>query len=102
MLIESDPGRRQCLGDALRAAGSEVTAVASTIDIRLWPIGQAVVVESSSFSPWWKHVGATQVVVLADTSAAGIDACGLGATAWVPRRCTPESLLAALTPDRGP
>jgi hypothetical protein len=96
MLIESDTDRRQILGAALRAAGNDVTAVASTVDISLWPVGEPVVVESFSFSPWWKHVGATQVVVLADTRAEGIDACARGATAWVPRGCAPGVLLAAL------
>jgi hypothetical protein len=96
MLIESDPERRLLLGEALRAAGNHVTAVASTREIRLWPVGEAVVVESLSYTPWWKHVGATQVVVLAETPADGIDACARGATAWVPRRCPPEMVLAAL------
>jgi hypothetical protein len=96
MLIESDTDRRQILGAALRASGNDVTAVAWTGEIIAWPTGEAVVVESSSFSPWWKHVGATQVVVLADTRAEGMDACARGATAWVPRECAPGVLIAAL------
>jgi hypothetical protein len=98
LLIESNDERRQLLLAALRAGGNDVTAVASMADFAQWPSGQVVVVESAAFTPWWKHVGATRVVVLADSSAEGVAACARGAAAWVPRDCAPETLLAALRP----
>jgi hypothetical protein len=101
MLIESNPNRRKYLADALRIGGHHVTAVSSAIGFERWPTGHAVIVEFSSFSAWWDHVGAAQVVVLADTSADGVKACVRGATAWVPRDCGPETLLAALEGGAG-
>jgi hypothetical protein len=101
LLIESNEERRNALVAALRAAGNDVTAVASMTDCGQWPSGQVVIVESAAFTPWWKHVGATTVLVLADTSDEGIAACARGATAWVPRHSPPEAVLAALRSTEG-
>jgi hypothetical protein len=96
LLIESNPVQRQLLAETLRSAGLNVVAVGGLCEIERWPTGAMVVTESSRFSPWWKHVGASVVVVLADTPGVGIDACRRGATAWVPRTPRPAALLAAL------
>jgi hypothetical protein len=94
LLIESDPERRRLLSDALKAFGVAVTAVGCIAEIERWPTGQVVVIEASFFSPWWNHVGATHVIVLADSDAIGRMACDEGATAWMPRPCTASELLA--------
>jgi hypothetical protein len=96
LLIESDTERRAELSMALQASGIAVVAVGCVADIERWPAGDVVVTESDRFTPWWTHVGATYVIVLADTAEQGADACERGATAWIPRRCTPDTLVGAL------
>jgi hypothetical protein len=96
VLIESNGRRRKHLATALRSAGMTVVAVGCIGELERWPAGDVVVTESAFFTPWWKHVGATHVVVLADSPTLGMAACGLGATAWISRSCAPHILLAAL------
>jgi hypothetical protein len=107
LLIESNATRREQLKVALRTGGCAVFAVARIADVVRWPVGDAVVTDVASFTPLWKEVGATHVIVLADSPAVGLNACANGASAWVPRLCTPHVLLSALRtlgvcpPDRG-
>ena len=96
LLIEPDPDRRERLAAALRAAGFPVVAVGNLLEIAHWPADQAVVTVSPYFTPWWRFVGASQVVVLADNAKAGIDACDRGATAWTARDAHPDVLLSLL------
>ncbi len=96
LLVESDPTRQRRLAEGLRAGGFAVVAVANLTEIERWPSGEVVVTEWSRFSPWWDHVGASVVVVLADTLADGQDACRRGATAWVLRAAPPARLLMVL------
>jgi len=93
LLIESDAERRLQLRSALQASGIAVEAVACISDIERWPAGKVVVTDGERFTPWWTQVGATHVIVLADTAEQGIDACLRGATAWVPRGCAPAALV---------
>ena len=97
LLIEPSPARRHRLAAALRDAGHTVVAVGNLAEIERWPSGEIVVTEGSRFTPWWKHVGASHVIVLASTPAEGQDACRRGASAWVPRTVGPAGLLAMLT-----
>jgi len=96
VLIESNDRRRKHLATALRSAGMTVMAVGCVGELERWPAGDIVVTESAFFTPWWKHVGATHVVVLADSPTLGMAACALGATAWIPRTCASHALLAVL------
>src|SRR5688500_16472734 len=96
VLVESNDERRHEITTALRAGGVWVLAVGRMAELEQWPDGEVVVTESSSFTPWWKHVGASHVVVLADTAALGMEACQLGASMWVGRLCAPRVLLAML------
>ena len=96
LLIESDPDRRSRLAAALRSTGMPVIDVAHLAEVERWPSGDVVVTQAQSFTPLWKHVGASHVVVLADTPAEGIEACDAGATTWMPRTCEPTTLLMAI------
>lgn len=96
LLIEADSGRRAQLATALAASGMTVVAVSSIAEIERWPAGDVVVTDSERFTPWWMQVGATHVVVLADTAEEGVDACERGASAWVPRSCSPDLLIGTL------
>lgn len=96
LLLESDPIRRAALKAALARAGFPVVAVDSIGAVEHWPDGEIVVTESSRFTPWWQQVGATHVIVLADTPEDGERARAGGATHWVQRTCTPARLVAVV------
>jgi hypothetical protein len=96
LLIEADPERRAQLSTALAASGMTVIAVSCIAEIERWPTGDLVVTDCERFTPWWTRVGAAHVVVLADSEEAGEDACHRGASAWVPRTCSPDALLGAI------
>jgi hypothetical protein len=96
VLIESNTKRRKAIATALRSAGIAVTAVGRIAELERWPAGNVVVTETAFFTPWWKHVGATHVVVLADSPTLGAEACRNGASAWIPRMCAPAVVLKML------
>jgi hypothetical protein len=96
LLIESDPQRRTQLSAVLRSTGFSVVAVDRIADIELWPAGRIVITDAAHFTPWWTHVGAAHVIVLADSAKQGAEACAQGATGWVDRGCDPEALLDVL------
>ena len=96
VLVESNARRRNQVASALRSAGITVVAVERIGELERWPVGDVVVTESAFGTPWWKLVGATHVVVLANSAHLGRKACSEGASAWVPRMCAPEVLLAVL------
>ena len=84
LLVESDPEFRVVVGRALRSAGFAVTEVSRIAEIVRWPSGQIVMTDRAHFSPWWKHIGATHVVVFVDTEADGLEIAASGAI-WVLR-----------------
>jgi hypothetical protein len=94
LLVESDAVARRELTQALRRAGVPVRDVSSIAEIERWPAGDIVVTEAQRYTPWWKTVGATHVVVIADTPEEGLSACARGATAWIERQAHPEYLVA--------
>lgn len=96
LLIEGDSERRAELATALAASGMTVVAVASIAEVERWPEGDVVVTDSERFTPWWVQVGASHVIVLADSAEEGAHACEHGASAWVPRTCSPEALIETL------
>jgi DNA-binding NtrC family response regulator len=96
LLIEADTERRARLATALAASGLTVIAVASIAEIERWPEGEVVVTDGERFTPWWMQVGARHVVVLADTAQQGVDACRRGASAWLPRSCSPDLLIGTI------
>jgi DNA-binding response OmpR family regulator len=93
LLLESEPGLRAQLSEALRNAGMAVTEAARVGDVERWPSGQTVVTDAERYTGWWKQVGAEHVIVLADTEREGVRACSSGASAWLPRSCEPEKLV---------
>ena len=94
LLIDSNPHRRARMAEALRSAGRSVVAVGCLAEIEQWPTGDVVVTEPVYCSPWWQHIGASAVVVLADTPGDGVEASG--STAWIPRDGPVVALLALL------
>jgi DNA-binding NarL/FixJ family response regulator len=96
LLIEADSERRARLATALAASGITVIAVASIAEIERWPDGDVVVTDGERFTPWWMQVGARHVIVLADSAQQGVEACQRGASAWLPRSCSPDVLIGTL------
>jgi hypothetical protein len=94
LLIESDRGRLRSLSSAAREAGLSVIAVDSIAKVKRWPTGDMVVTDHDHFTPLWTQVGAAAVLVLVDTPAQGAESCRRGATAWLPRTCSPDTLVA--------
>jgi hypothetical protein len=84
------------LARALRGAGLRVVAAPSIAHVQRWPAGDIVVTEAERFTPMWKTLGATHVVVLADTEEDGLECCASGATLWLPRGCQPHLLVDAV------
>ena len=96
ILLESDPVRLARLHGGLRDAGIDVVAVTRIADIEQWPSDTFMITDIDHFTPWWREVGATSVIVLANTRAQGIAACQSGATKWLRHNCTVRQLLAAI------
>jgi DNA-binding response OmpR family regulator len=84
------------LHGGLRDAGIDVVAVTRIADIEHWPSDTFMITDIDHFTPWWREVGATSVIVLANTREQGIAACQSGATKWLRHNCTVRQLLAAI------
>jgi len=96
LLLESDPVRLARLHRGLRDAGIDVVAVSRIADVEQWPSDTFVITDIDHFTPWWQEVGATSVIVLANTREQGIAACQRGAAKWLRHDCTVRQLLAAI------
>jgi hypothetical protein len=97
LLVESNDRRRAELSRVLQAAGFTVVAVGRVAEVERWPADEIVITEAERFTPWWSHVGASHVIVLANDAAQGEEACSRGAAAWLDRECEPQRLMEALT-----
>jgi DNA-binding response OmpR family regulator len=96
LLLESDTHERRRLTEALQEAGLPVLGVSSIADVERWPSGEVVITAADRFTMWWKEMGATHVLVLANTPEEGAAACARGATMWVLKPCHPQQLVAAV------
>jgi DNA-binding response OmpR family regulator len=96
LLLESDSEERLRLTEALEEAGLPVRGVSSIAEVERWPSGDVVITAADRFTMWWKEMGATHVLVLANTPEEGAAACARGATMWVLRPCSPQQLIAAV------
>ena len=96
LLVETDTHQRLLMTEALEEAGLEVLGVGSIAEVERWPTGDVVITEADRFTMWWKEMGATHVLVLANTPEEGAAACARGATMWVLRPCNPQQLIAAV------
>jgi hypothetical protein len=96
LLVQSDSSERRELTRALRRAGVPVRDVSSIAEIERWPTGDIVVTEAQRFTPWWKTVGATHIVVIVNTPEEGASVWERGATAWIDRHADPDSLVAMI------
>jgi DNA-binding response OmpR family regulator len=96
LLLESDAHERIRLTEALEEAGLPVLGVSSIAEVEKWPSGDVVITAAERFTVWWKEMGATHVLVLANTPEEGAAACERGATMWVLKPCNTQQLVAAV------
>jgi DNA-binding response OmpR family regulator len=109
LVIETNATHRAMLKEACQAAGLSVVAVSSVAEVERWPDGQIVITNAAHLTPWWRLVGAVEVIVLVQDAAAGIAALENGATRWLqppPAAEVVAALVLALTrrgssPDGG-
>ena len=83
LIIDADALRRVAVQWAFWAAGFSVSAVGSIAEVEQWPEGQLVITDLTHLSPWWRQVGAVEVVALAANAGEGRTALSNGATQWL-------------------
>jgi DNA-binding NtrC family response regulator len=83
LVIDSDSTYRKALEQACRAAGLPVLAVSCIAEVERWPAGQIVVTDAAHLTPWWRLVGATEVIVLVRNADEAVAAFDNGATRWL-------------------
>jgi DNA-binding response OmpR family regulator len=96
LLLESDTRERHRMMAALENAGLPVFGVGSIAEVERWPAGDVVITSAERYTTWWREMGATHVLVLANTAEEGALACARGATMWVLKPCAPDRLVAAV------
>jgi hypothetical protein len=85
VLIESDPVLLCRLVGDFKTAGVQAVAVASIAELERWPAGQIIITDLAHLTPWWRSIGAAQVIVLVDRPQDGIEAMARGASGWLVR-----------------
>jgi hypothetical protein len=83
LVITKDEARRVTLERACRAAGVPARGVSSVSELERWPVGQIVITDVGHLSPWWRHIGAVEVIALVDDAEEGMVALQNGATQWL-------------------
>jgi hypothetical protein len=103
VLVDRDHTRREHLVSLLRAEGIPVVPVSRVADLERWPVGKVLVTDVAHATRWWIAVGATHVIVLADTDEERSIAQHTGASAMVTSG-DPAALLSLLhaVADAGP
>ena len=98
LLIESDPFVLRGLVREFTAAGVPTLGVTTIADVERWPQGQIVITDLAHFTPWWRLVGAAQVIVLVDAAEEAAAAVQQGATGWLLRADSVFGLAALALP----
>jgi hypothetical protein len=85
LLVESDPAALRRLLRDFAASGIAATGVTRIAELERWPTGLVVITDLAHFTPWWRTVGALQVIVLVDKAEDARTAIEQGATGWLVR-----------------
>jgi hypothetical protein len=83
LVVVGDAQQRTTLVEAFRAAGVFARGVSSIAEIEQWPHGQIVVTDFEHVTPFWRTIGATEIIVVAPTVAVWKRALARGATGWL-------------------
>lgn len=95
VLLDAEAARREKLRSLLRAEGIRVVPVSRVANLEKWPVGKVLVTHVAYSTRWWIDVGATHVIVLADTDEERSLAQSSGASAVVASG-NPAALLSIL------
>ena len=95
VLLDAEGAGRELLLSVLRAEGIRVVPASRIANLERWPVGDIVVTDLAHSTRWWIDVGATHVIVLADTDEERYIAQRSGASATVARH-NPTALLSIL------
>ena len=96
LIIDANAVRRVAVECAFWAAGFSVVAVGSICEVEEWPEGQLVITDLAHLTPWWRHVGAVEVVALVEGPEAGRTALSNGATQWLQLPSDPTAVARTL------
>lgn len=94
VLVDADTARRERFVSLLRAEGIRVVPVRRVASLEKWPVGDVLVTHVAHSTRWWIEVGATHLIVLADSDEERFLAKRSGATAVVANN--PAALLSIL------
>jgi hypothetical protein len=67
VFIDGNDRRRRRLVNCLEREGIPVVAAGSVAELEGWPVGKVLVTHAASVTPLWFDMGASHVVVLADS-----------------------------------
>ena len=67
VVLDAEDARREQTVSSLRADGIRVVAASRIANLERWPVGEVLVTDAAHATRWWSEVGATHVIVLADT-----------------------------------
>jgi hypothetical protein len=67
VVLDAEDARLEQTVSSLRAHGIRVVAATRIANLERWPVGEVVVTDAAHATRWWSDVGATHMIVLADT-----------------------------------
>jgi CheY-like chemotaxis protein len=94
--LDDNDGRRQKLVECLEREGIPVVAASSVAELEGWPVGKVLVTHVASVTPLWFDMGASHVVVLAESDEERALAAGIRHERTVVSDGEPAALLASL------
>jgi ribosomal protein L37AE/L43A len=96
VFIDGNERRRDELVSCLKREGIPVVAVSSVAELEGWPVGKVLVTSAHSVTSLWFDVGATHVIVLADSDEERALAAEINHDRATVADGKPASLLASL------
>ena len=96
VFIDGNDGRRQKLVNCLEREGIPVVAASCVAELEGWPVGKVLVTHAASVTPLWFEMGASHVVVLADSDEERALAAGINHERATVANGDPAALLASL------
>lgn len=83
LVVAAEATHRVSLELACHFAGVSVLAVSCIAEVERWPAGQVVLTDAAHLTPFWRTVGALEVILLARTEEEARGAELRGATGWL-------------------
>src|SRR4026207_1802400 len=96
VFVDGNGGRREKLVKCLEHEGIPVVAASCVAELEGWPVGKVLVTQAASVTPLWFDMGASHVVVLADSDEERALAARLNHARSPVAGSDPTALLASL------